>query len=147
VGRKGNAAELPRRFLIVGLIPDKRFSRGRFRFHGPLDRKISSCAVSWCNRAGRSDCHTSGAACALQRRARIHGYYAHDGSVYSKLEAARVFVPRRDLYHNRHALVIPALAAAKIASLVKARESTGTVARRAAGTLFFGLGVKLAVSN
>ena len=43
--------------------------------------------------------------------------------------------------------VILALAAAKIASLIKARELAGTVARRAAGTLFFGLGVKLAVSK
>jgi len=43
--------------------------------------------------------------------------------------------------------VILALAAAKIASLIKARESAGTLARRAAATLFFGLGVKLAVSK
>jgi threonine/homoserine/homoserine lactone efflux protein len=43
--------------------------------------------------------------------------------------------------------VILALAAAKIASLLKARESAGTLARRAAGTLFLGLGVKLAVSK
>jgi threonine/homoserine/homoserine lactone efflux protein len=43
--------------------------------------------------------------------------------------------------------VILALAAAKIASLLNARKSASTVARRAAGTLFFGLGVKLAVSK
>jgi len=42
--------------------------------------------------------------------------------------------------------VILALAAAKIASLIKTRKSAGTVARRAVGTLFFGLGVRLAVS-
>jgi threonine/homoserine/homoserine lactone efflux protein len=43
--------------------------------------------------------------------------------------------------------VILALAAAKIASLIKARKSAGTVAHRAVGTLFFGLGVRLAVGK
>ena len=43
--------------------------------------------------------------------------------------------------------LILALAAAKVASLIQARKSAGNAARRAVGTLFFGLGVKLAVTK